>query len=749
MGDMRDLWLPKWAVVILTAAIYLPLVVDQAFAGTGLGLAAERLGLVGGGNPLLFPLWGWLVGKVGRDLAALAWISVGAAILDAVFVALVVGDVFAFAAHLARRVRGAALPVAAGAFRLTELVGTLLAVLAFVFAPGLLAAATRVGPLTTMLLPPLAATALAMRFWRSRPALLAAAALVAYSVWEAFVARRLIVREMLPALVPWLAVGVMPALVAAEGVRRRWLAGRRAQVLTFGAWGLAVAVMATASFASGILNRGRTECRLVARVIDGARSAGGAAVAGEGPLDDLFAFMLPKGMRLVQLRREHDPAYRRELAKWVRERMNSSVVFDLTFAEGLEPQDLMDEWSRRDKAGFEASVVTPPSYFSTRKRWETACAEAMAALRDSAYPRYLRRLLGFCGNFIGCQLIESDLQESAWAVFRAITAKVDPENISALLNQVGMEARGFPAPKEELDEVRKRLRTVDEQTKADGASRRAALVDGRVYVDPDTRRKYEQPQGGRICRNPTDERKVFIRTTAAAPERGRDWFADLFLDCRVNASRFVSKRDGREAQESIRTALQDGTARLATIGPQLVVIDIAIGDMEALERDANDLLRVNHLNPVANVALGTICCQRGDYEKAGYYLKRAIDTGEAPVAAKDAYAWALMRLGRLDEAETFAREAASAIGDSWSLNETLAAVLLREGKTDEGGRVLAKAEALAKAAGIREDSRSHLLTSRAIWLKATGEREKCEALRRRLLRRTDLSAAERAEVEGL
>ena len=69
--------------------------------------------------------------------------------------------------------------------------------------------------------------------------------------------------------------------------------------------------------------------------------------------------------------------------------------------------------------------------------------------------------------------------------------------------------------------------------------------------------------------------------------------------------------------------------------------------------------------------------------------------GKASVGAKNDLAYALMKLGKFDEAEPFAREAVRAYGENWNFRETLAAILIAAGKTDEGERELGKAEELA------------------------------------------------------
>ena len=154
---MTSNWkLPKWAVVIAAALLFLPLAVDWAQPGEGARLAAGWIGSTGKQacrHWTMFPIWRWLVGFAGRDVAALGWISVGAGLVCVWMVAAIFGAIF-----------GAAV---------------LLAGLAFALTPGFLVAATRVSPLMVALLPGLAAVALVMRPSKGR-------LLLATGAWTSF-----------------------------------------------------------------------------------------------------------------------------------------------------------------------------------------------------------------------------------------------------------------------------------------------------------------------------------------------------------------------------------------------------------------------------------------------------------------------------------------------------------------------------------------------------------------------------------
>ena len=78
---MKNFRLPKWAIIIVAAALFLALSVDWVAPGSGARLAVEWLGGVRQPSEL-FPLWGWLVRHAGRDIVALrqarvAWMAQG------------------------------------------------------------------------------------------------------------------------------------------------------------------------------------------------------------------------------------------------------------------------------------------------------------------------------------------------------------------------------------------------------------------------------------------------------------------------------------------------------------------------------------------------------------------------------------------------------------------------------------------------------------------------------------------------
>ena len=820
---MKNFRLPKWVVVAVVAAVFLPLSVDWVPPGEGARLSCLVLRASCGGDggfietalPGMFPLWSWLVGFAGKDVAALGWISIGAGLCCAWLIAAMVGTVFGAA------VRGAK---AGGAkeeernYAGVEGAAVLLAGLGFVLTPGLLIAATRVSPLMVVLTPPLAALALVVwvvfglpfsaysrlsaagghllvvdkplidRLLKGKGRLLLALVLLAYSAYEVVLARRVVLSLAFPTVVVWLAVGTLPAVLIAGCLRMRWLLRRKAIWGAFGGWTLAVAVMATVAFTSGWLNEGRTANRIVAQIIANAEEKGlgigekglgigergKIAIVSDGTMDELYFFMLPEGIKLISLAREREPEYGRELAAWVRdevkvkgegEQRNLSSCFagqhtkesnpplftftsdlhlgqveDLAFAAELGPRALIDEWMKIDKAGFEAKVASAANYFPTREKWDEARAELAGMRADDPMAKYLRRLMGVCGNALGCRMLEEGIgdrglgireekEREAWAIFRAIVDEVDPKNYAAYVNLQGMVQRGYAVPKDEVADLAKRRQQIEKDLKGWGQIVRAARSSGRLYADPDGLAKFEREQREAAAkREPSAEALKFAETVAAAPK---------------------DAKSGKIAQEAIHKAIREGKVRADFIGERLIAIDLALGDVLNAERDAIDVLKSNRHDPAANAALGTIAGARGDYERAERYLRRAVATGRAPVAAKNDLAWTLYRRGQLDEAEAFAREAVKADGGSWIYRETLAAILIRRDGFDEGERELVKAEELAAKAGVPKGGAASIEIDRARLLKAKGDMAHFKIAMRRLRGRKDLTAEQRDDITAM
>ena len=656
----------------------------------------------------------------------------------------------------AKAAKGMAEAIAKGGVGLVDVGRTVVVLtgLAFALTPGFFAASTRISPIMTALVPPLAAIWLAARTlnagaagggepaaesppppksWRRWLGVLSlvvlAALLAAYSERELNQAR-LTLRSA--ALWTWLAVGVAPALAVAWRVTRLGLLGRGTRFVAFGVWSVAVAATGATNVTLGTLTEGRAASRVVARTVVHAEEGGRLAVVSDGAFDELYSLMLPDGIRLISRNRERDPAYGRELAAWVRSvpGLSPKLADDLAFAAELGPRALIDEWQKLDRAGFEASVAAPANLFPTRSDWEAACGElAGLRLKDPSGGR-LRHFLATCGNALGCRLLaREDGDADAWEVFKAIVEHVEPRNYVAHLNLQGMIRRGFSAPQGEADRLAASRQAIEKLLKDRAQAVRTVRADGSLYVAPEAMKELVSQRREESERHElTPEQRKFAETVASAakdPERGR------------------------AAREAIRQALREGKVGIRAFGAPLVSLDLALGDVTNAERDAVAVLRFDRHDPTANAALGALAASRGDWGAAERYLRRAIETGRASASAKNDLAYVRYRQGCFDEAEKLAREAVRMYGGHWTFHETLAAILIRRGMVDEGGRELAAAEDLAAGANVPKGTIARLEIDRARLCGAKGDRPGFEQALRSLRGRKDLTEDQRAEVEEL
>ena len=748
MRKLSNWKLPKWAVVIAAAFLFLPLAVDWAQPGEGPRLAAVWLdggpmGTTGSpGTEWLFPIWGWLVVRVGKDVAALGWLSVCAGLICVWLVAMIVGTILGAAV---RHANGVGVKDE-NEFPFVESAAMLLAGFAFAFTPGFLVAATHVSPLMVGLVPPLAAVALVAgvvcqrprtgtkidRLKKGKGRLVLAAGLIVYSAFELVLARRFVWVLAFPAVAVWVSVGVLPALVIAWCVRKRWIVGTKAQLGAFGVWTTAILVLGVMNVTMGTLGEGRAANRLVAQVIANAEAGGRIALVSDGMMDELFYFMLPEKMKLITLAKDRDPAYGRELSAWVRDEVEKRGgggqrnAEDLVFAAELGPRALIDEWTKLDKAGFGTLVASTENFFPTSADWEVACGELKGMRPNEPLDGPLRHFLAVCGNGLGCTLIERGDLKSAWKVFKAIVERVEPKNYAAVLNLLGMVERGYTAPKDDVSRFAHSRRFIEQGLKDWTHVVHAARSGGRLYVDLAEVAKFER------------ERREQEAKRELSPE------AQTFVAA-VAASRQDPQR-GRVAQEAIHRAIRTGKVRADRIGGELIALDLALGDVENAEKDALNVLWLDRHDPTANAALGALAGMRGDYERAERYLQRAIATGKASAAAKNDLAYVLCRQGRLVEAEAFARESVKQYDGHWLLRETLAAILIRRGKLAEGEDELTKAEELAEKAGMPKGKVASFAIDRARLLKAKGDTGRFRMAIRVLRNRKDLTAEQTAEI---
>ena len=266
----RDFQFPvKTAVIGVAAVIFAPFVVDWAAPGAGTHCAVGALGIRD------WTVWGWLVGRIGKDVVGLGVLSMAGALVCVGLVAQIVGDMFDMAIR-----RGKQLGVeGAGEFAGLRNAAVVIGALAFALTPGFLRAATRIGPLMPGLVAPLGALAILVwlasrggdavrmigRVKRNWALVLFAVALGGYAVGEWWPMKRMLLSEWM-SFTAFALVGMIPALTIAAVMRFRWVVNRTALVCTFGAWALAVASLGLAAVFA--FDRGRDANHVTAAIIE-------------------------------------------------------------------------------------------------------------------------------------------------------------------------------------------------------------------------------------------------------------------------------------------------------------------------------------------------------------------------------------------------------------------------------------------------------------------------------------------------
>ena len=121
------------------------------------------------------------------------------------------------------------------------------------------------------------------------------------------------------------------------------------------------------------------------------------------------------------------------------------------------------------------------------------------------------------------------------------------------------------------------------------------------------------------------------------------------------------------------------------------------GDYAAAAKSYSDLLSRHPDSALLWTNLGNANVQLGRRGEAEDDFRKAVDADPAARDAMNNLAWLLYQQKRLDEAETFARKAASLHGpDSYLVLDTLARVLAAKGNCAEAQETFARANAEAK-----------------------------------------------------
>ena len=252
--------------------------------------------------------------------------------------------------------------------------------------------------------------------------------------------------------------------------------------------------------------------------------------------------------------------------------------------------------------------------------------------------------------------------------------------------------------------------------------------------------------------NKTKEKLMKEIETAILPEMERQAINphDYYLQ---STKAFMLMRRGKESRREARDAFE-AAARArpdSTITQDIILsLDISLDDRVNAERHARDVLRRNRNAPLANYVMGSIALGRNRNREAEAFLRKAVDAPKPSVMALNDLAEVLRRMGRLDEAEDYARKGIEGSPEFYIVYETLAAVLIdKKSNLDEAETSIRKAIELFKGEKKTDaDIRTYMTLARVQVLRGDMKGAKV-SIRRVQNKVSELSDFEKSEFEEI
>ena len=718
----------KVKVALAVLVLCYVLTPEWCLPGEGLHRAIQILTRSGEFSQMPPSVWGRLVGLIGWNALRLELVSLVSAVICSVIVAGTVEDLYHYVIGKVRLRR------APGTYRFEGVTAcvTALTVAAFLLTPGHLVAATRIHPLMTALVFPLlsiwiivhrvttahgaAAAGLSRKFWLVLLALL----LLAIGGWEFVSMGRRLYDGALTALATFLLIGVAPLLLLVHLIRRHRSIDSSGLTVYFVGWTLALLYFGALAYFRTL--DGLDVARIAKQVVRG--SEGCEAIVSDGQFDDLFLFLKPPDQRLISYARDADESRRPELVEWTKERGLTNLVW----AAEIGPRTLVDAWRQADPTNCARRVRSPDTYFPTVEDWRAAYLLFDRRKSTSDPNGWLVKLLSSTGNGLACQFLEQGKDREAWNILWVVIEKVDRCNCTAIANLYAMIKRGFrPAPEEQawLDKLNREVVT---QYRTPRALLKEAFAGGRVYIKSAGRGALQNKSTVFDVTGGFERESEFLLAVSTAPNE---------------------RMSAESARAKIRRGIAANLVRLQRLGPQLLRLDLELGDLDAAERDAKDILELSERDPVANRTLGRVQLSRGDYALAEKFLNVALDADPNDDIARIEMVRVLLSVGRFEEAARIVLPVAAADPNSWVACELLARAQIRQGNLIEGERTLEKAVFLVNRTGSQRGAAVRIGLDRA-WLGAM-RREKAavSAMLSDLEKRTDLTPSDLREIAEL
>jgi tetratricopeptide (TPR) repeat protein len=411
-----------------------------------------------------------------------------------------------------------------------------------------------------------------------------------------------------------------------------------------------------------------------------------------------------------------------------------------------EMQRLVDDQSRRYQvwalARYYGFVRSPEAFLHMGLAWARSGRPGLAV---SGLRRAMEFLpdenRGAVKQMLADMYFLQDEDEAGETLYYELLVE-DPENIRALLGSARIASRN------------------GDFQKARGFLERAAAAGA-----PKTVMAIEWASAHAMAAQADEARIILQDLLEVEPRSVRAWamLAGILAEANDAAGlqRCIEKLDGLDAPTGLCDAMRgrlaeiEGDPALAReryesalrerplnrrVLESLLRLDLLQGSQSEAREHARRLLRIDPDNAFANYVMGTIQIVENNFDLAEASLRRSLEFKMTPAAFND-LAWVVLERGQTDKAEKFARAALKMAPRMYQAWDTLGMALLRSGRLDEAN------DAIEKAVSLSADDPSvilHLAELRALQNDAVRARELVNALD---ARRQDLSESQKSGLE--
>lgn len=557
---------------------------------------------------------------------------------------------------------------------------------------------------------------------------------------------------MFDGMIPFVLTVLIPTVLLRKLITTRWLRTRDSRRVYFIIWGVMLLISTAVTFLRHPTTYGKGCDEFVERAM--ANLDQRKWIVSDGILDYMIEIKKPADAHLVSLRRELDPRHGEEILEWTKSSIASND--DICVAAELGPSKFLREWIGSDPAAITNCLVvslTEPKYFGGSINlipnvysWESAYRlgadvpvegladhwqqewnefKTITAREGEPGKEFLKHCFSIQGNAIGAMACAAKERNLAWDMFIRVVDDVGRENLSAIVNMVGMMDAGYEVHEIEQQRIREKFRTLMGIIRNQDHLQYALSLGGRLFVDSavheqiakwgeEARKSVWDTPFGKQFKDAleeleglnfmqSDERAATIKKmeSTTVPEleasQGAEWVKRLFL------GEFYTQKGGTDAlklaRENFRRVLKEGKGEVKLAFDRLLMVDVVIGEYQELEYDALLVLRYDIRHQLANALLGSARLETGNFESAERFLRRAINLGKPMPSMRNDLALALSGLGRYAEAEKIIRGVIAECPKDWNARESLSQILFAAGRETEAAETLAQAKKIAMESG--------------------------------------------------